>query len=453
MRFILITVIISFTAPLYCQAQMFKLSPGSLARIKKASNGRDRLLTYYKNFKRDSIRFEKTLLKKFKSAVDSAVDLQERVDVLDRQRGTLLHAIEGSTTDTARTFLESQPDDLRTLENSSGESYFHLTEEMPSTTPVVHGDEIPSLDPDSVNYRGLIRQFRDDPLPPNLIENLRDQNDRVSDRIEQYEEIDHRIKEPLERVPKVIEDIPAANPEAALDNPMGISPALQDTRFPDLSEATAKGENHLLEKFGTELEHAQNQLSKMMSRYRRFSNVSDTKGAIRHSSLKGEPLTDRIHASVMFNPVSFSPPMLDVAPYLGFKINKRFIAGTAVNIRLAAIDSVATKGGVSAGNLSYKLFANYTVFNSFFAHAEFESSRVSLPQTEGSYNKWQKSYFAGVGRRTLVHPKIYFTVMALYNITPREHSAVHPSRFQVRVGVERSELSRKRKRILYNPNK
>ncbi len=198
---------------------------------------------------------------------------------------------------------------------------------------------------------------------------------------------------------------------------------------------------------------AQKSISKLMSKYREFSGATDLSDAVKHTSLKGSPVRERLVIGGHFNIVSTHPLSIDFSPQLGYKFNTRFFVGVGVNYRTTFGDSIKTSYYVSPSNTSYKAFISYDVIKSFYAFGEWEKSGISRASNDKTSKQWKDNYFIGIGKRFLVLPKLYFTMAVLYNLNGEDQNPVHPYRFQVRTGFQLSEAALAKKKSYYHPNR
>lgn len=198
---------------------------------------------------------------------------------------------------------------------------------------------------------------------------------------------------------------------------------------------------------------AQNSISKLMSKYREFSNSADLSDAVKHTSLKGSAFRERLVIGGHFNIVSTQPVSVDFSPQLGYKFNTRFFIGIGMNYRATFGDSIRNSYFVSPANTSYKAFISHDVIRDFYACGEWEKSGISLSSNDRTSKQWKDNYFVGVGKRFLVHSKLYFTMTALYNLNSEHQNPVHPNRFQIRMGFQLSEGALAKRKSYFHPNR
>ena len=198
---------------------------------------------------------------------------------------------------------------------------------------------------------------------------------------------------------------------------------------------------------------AQAHISKLMSKYRSFTNADDLSDAVKHTSLKGRTFKERLVVGGHFNLTSTHPLSIDFSPQLGYRFNTRFFVGIGMNYRTTFGDSIKNGYYVSPNNTSYKMLASYDLIRAFYGYAEWEKSGITINGNDKSSRTWKDNFFIGLGKKFLVHPKLYFTLTALYNLNNETKNPVHPDRFQIRMGFQLSELATRAKKVYYDPNR
>lgn len=215
-------------------------------------------------------------------------------------------------------------------------------------------------------------------------------------------------------------------------------------------EATGQAMEHVAS-HASKLQSARNKVSKLMGKYREFSNSNDLSDAVKRTSLEGKSFKERMVIGGNFNIVSTDPFSLDLAPLLGYRFNTLFYMGLSANYRHTFGDSLKFKSYVSPANTSLRVFANYDVFRNFFAYAEIERGQLRSKKNDVSSKKWRNNYFIGIGKKVLIHPKVFMTVTALYNLNGESSNPTYPNKFQIRLGFQSSDLAFRKKKIYYNP--
>lgn len=217
-------------------------------------------------------------------------------------------------------------------------------------------------------------------------------------------------------------------------------------------KATIKAVDHFAQ-HADKLEAAQKRVSKLLLKYKDFANSDDLNNAKKHTSMQGKSFWEHLIIAGNFNIISTKPLSIDFSPQVGYKFTTNFFVGLGMNYRFTFRDSIKNNFYVSPSNTSLKLFANYEFIKSFYVLAEWEKSPTASGAGDNHTKHWEDNYFLGVGRRFLVHPKLYVTLTALYNFNNEQSNPIHPKRFQLRIGFLLSELAIRKKRINYDPNR
>jgi len=202
-----------------------------------------------------------------------------------------------------------------------------------------------------------------------------------------------------------------------------------------------------------ELSNAQGKMNRLLGKYREFSNSADLKDAVKHTSMKGKSFVEHLLVGGNFNIISVKPVSIDMSLRAGYKFTSRLAVGAGVTHRLTFGDSIRTDRYVSPNNTSFDAFSSYDVLKSVFAYAEWKTSGVRMLDNDRKTSRWANNYFVGVGKKLLIHPKLYLTITALYNLNNDNNNPVFLKRFQVRIGFQLSELALHKKKVFYDPNR
>jgi hypothetical protein len=199
---------------------------------------------------------------------------------------------------------------------------------------------------------------------------------------------------------------------------------------------------------------AQAKMGSLLGKYKEFTNSGDLSDAVKRTSLEGKTFKERIVLGGNFNIVSTDPIAVDLSPLIGYRINSKFFMGLSMNFRqtFGTVDSLNFNWYVSPTNTSFRIFANYDLIKNFYASAEWEISGSKNQKTSiESAKKWNNNYFIGLGKKILIHPKLFMTVTALYNLNSEKRNPTHPQRFQMRIGFQTSDLAFRKRKVYYNP--
>ena len=191
----------------------------------------------------------------------------------------------------------------------------------------------------------------------------------------------------------------------------------------------------LFKKHGDKLEGAQTQLSKLKRKYSTVLNSNDLSTAVKRKSLKGEPFKKRLYLSGNFQIISTDPVSLDASPLLGYRFDKKLIAGISGTYR-KTFGSYPSGVRTSENMAGYGSFVSYDLVKSFFAYGEAERMNVQVkePLTDLKHREWISGIHAGVGREFNFSKLLKSQVLFLYNFSHKRNKELYPRKFMVKVG-------------------
>ncbi|MGK7390100.1 MAG: hypothetical protein ACNS60_07105 [Candidatus Cyclobacteriaceae bacterium M2_1C_046] len=201
--------------------------------------------------------------------------------------------------------------------------------------------------------------------------------------------------------------------------------ALED-RMVDVQNITSgdpKLKNELVQKAGkyiseniSQVQAAQNQMTTLKKKYSYMPSSQDLSSAVKRNSLEGKTFKERVIIGGNFNFLTTKPLVLDLAPIIGYRINKLFEIGASAKFRqefdqdLNISSNEQTKG--------FGFFASHAVYRKFFGYAEFE--RVYKPDERTILNendrKWEDAALIGVGRRFRISKLFELQALVLVNV-------------------------------------
>jgi hypothetical protein len=196
------------------------------------------------------------------------------------------------------------------------------------------------------------------------------------------------------------------------------------------------------------LNSARQAVSKIFSKYREFANSEDLTHAVHQTSLEALSFKERIVPSFNFSFRSLEPFAMDLQAALGYKINARLQTGGGIK---STVGATPQRRMISTEGFGYSVYTNYEISQSIYAYGEFARNSFS-PHDEATTREWVSNFRLGIGKKILIHPKLYFTVTGLYLVNSHE-SPIHPDRFTIRFGFQFSELANRKLRPYYDPNK
>lgn len=433
--FILALLILSMYTNVAGQSQEIRLSRKHQKKVERLESGHKRMLAYYKFYKQDSARHAKKLDRHYQRVLDSVWRVNRKRQKLIPQPGhepAAVHQALGAGYHANETFLHwrkifqdsSITDSARLY--AKGRMQALASEQMRQNPNFERAMQQYQLGADSVDWRELSRQ-----VPAlDTLSGLFDSSPRA-------------LFSSVPLTPST-EGIPLEDMQGYAAG--GKMPAIQKNKA--VEEAVGYFSEHpeLLGK-------AQKSVSKLMAKYSSYTNSQDLGDAVKRTSLKGKSFTEHLLMGANIQPVSTKPFSVDLAPAVGYKFTTRFAVGLGVSYRVTFGDSIRNDWYVSTHSTSFRLFSAYDIVRSFFAYGEWNKTRIKSPSPESSRRSWKDDYFIGVGKKILIHPKLYFTVTALYNLNNDDQNPVFLRRFQLRVGFQISELATRKPKMYYDPHR
>lgn len=448
--------------PCYIHAQSLNvnLSPRHSQKLSTIKSGHKRLTKFYKFYKRDSAKHFRKQEKYYKKLLDStyrADHKQERIRKRLARKGIMVPnnklsqmdsldaklkqwyvvAKDSSASDSLRVEAKQKVKQLALQKASLYPGFQHLMEQY-------------QLNGDSVNWQSVAAQVPGIDTLAGVFDSNPEQLFSMAENraVSQFQKLTGAgtLSEEFAEAGK-LKNLPGQYSKQ-------YEQYTDQERLKEQGKDKAVGE--ALDYFAThvgKLQMSQAKVSKLLSKYRDISNSEDLSTAVKRTSMQGKTFWEHLVIGGNFNIVSTSPVSIDLSPLLGYKFTTRFSLGVGMNYRHTFRDSIKHNWYVSPVNTSFKGFANYGVFKGFFTYGEWERSRLSGKLNDHAKREWRNNYFVGIGKKILVHPKLYLNTTLLYNLNNEDKNPIHPRRFQIRFGFQLSELATRKERITYDPNR
>jgi hypothetical protein len=448
------------SSQVFAQPSKCELSTRHKFKIAKINNGKKRLLKFYKYYKRDSARQMKDYQKRMSKSLDSvykAEAKQKRLEERLAKKGIVLPKKEFTQADTLSEQLRHWSAVLR--DSTVSDSVKQVARDRVKALAILKAKQHPGfqnlmsryeIEGDTANWNQITQQVPGLDSLSGIFNSDHKQllalaESGSTEKLEQLAGANGSLSKFTEA--KTIANLPG---KYAQEYKQYADPGNLKTEAKE--KMADKAVDHFAE-HQEELLAAQKKVSKLLSKYRSFSNSNDLSDAVKHTSMKGKTFFEHLAIGGNFNIVSTKPFSIDFSPQIGYKFTTRFHVGLGMNYRFTCGDSIKHGNYVSPKSISYKSFANYDVIKSFFAYAEFDRGVIHQGSNDSGKKAWKNNYFIGAGRRILVHSKLYFTITALYNLNDEDKNPIHPRRFQMRFGFQLSELATRKERIHYDPNR
>jgi hypothetical protein len=443
LKFILILSVCSLLfADLLAQRQVFNLSVSNLQKLNKASTGHERLLKYYRYFRRDSLKHNRMLLRKYRRSIDSAVRVQKKFFVFEKGAIAIADKANRSLRLNLRDSLSNVPGvTWRALHDSVyNDSLYNAV--RANWQQKLEGHEVQVL-----SMRGQKMEHFSDPVTPFVQDSRFNPAERKDSTglIKYINPYSAGRKMPAIRYPQELKNIQNAGADPATR-----IQAIKSEGVVSSNRVLKMSENDRLSQ--TLISESRLCLRKSLLKFDKFSGDFVNQKTVKTNSLKSKEFKERLHIAFNVVPVSFRPFACELAPQLGYKLTRSLLFGCGLNYKIALKDTITGRAFVSPAQLSYRTFSSVNLFRSVFASGELRFSNSMDGIETASRKNWSRDLFAGVGKRFLIHPKFYFTTIILYRLNAEDQA--NPSgRFQMRAGLEFSELALRRTKPLYHPNR
>lgn len=172
------------------------------------------------------------------------------------------------------------------------------------------------------------------------------------------------------------------------------------------------------------LDPIQKSMDRLMKKFKVVPNSNDLSTAIKHSSLNGKAIRERLFLALNAQVISLEPLSVDISPMVGYKFNTRFIMGVGGLYRQTFND---TQVSFAPDVLGYKGFMSYEPLNQLFAYTEYARNSPGIQQSEtGTIRIWKDAWLVGAGRRFEIHPKLDMTILIAYNVLKTIHDPLYP---------------------------
>lgn len=124
-----------------------------------------------------------------------------------------------------------------------------------------------------------------------------------------------------------------------------------------------------------------------------------------------------------------------ISPALGYRVSDRFAIGPGISYAYNHYGQDfgnGTNSSISTSSFGAKVFAQFIVFDQFFIHAEYESTRAQFLVVD-QFNRYQSTVsrtvqtpLAGVGYRSQISTRAAADIVLLYNFQDNNNS-IYPN--------------------------
>ena len=156
--------------------------------------------------------------------------------------------------------------------------------------------------------------------------------------------------------------------------------------------------------------------------------------------MKSKPFVERLVPGVYLQYQQKNFYLLDVNPYLGYKLSGRFTAGLGWNHRYA-YDKEDRTFNTRARIYGFRAYIDFKLGKGFIAHLEGESMNAFVPSTlrgnpDTGHREWVWGMMTGLKKEYRIYKNLKGTALIQYNVFNRYHKAPYVDRLNSRVGFE-----------------
>lgn len=188
-----------------------------------------------------------------------------------------------------------------------------------------------------------------------------------------------------------------------------------------------------------QLKAAMEKISKYKQKYSSVSSIKDLPKRP-PNPMKGKPFVERVIPGLYFQYQQKNFYLLDVNPYVGYKISGRFNAGMGWNRRFA-YDSKYDRWNKRSRIFGPRAYVDFKLGKGFIAHVEGEAMNSFVPSTllgnpDAGQREWVLGCMTGIKKEYRIYKNLKGTALIQYNLFNRFYKAPYVDRLNSRVGFE-----------------
>jgi hypothetical protein len=158
------------------------------------------------------------------------------------------------------------------------------------------------------------------------------------------------------------------------------------------------------------------------------------------NSMKGKPFVQRIAPGLSFQYQIKANYLIDLHPYVGYKISGRFTVGTGWNQRFA-YDKFRKDWNSKNRIFGPRAYLDFKLRRGFIAHVETEMMNTFVPSlfignSDAGQREWVWGMMSGLKTEYKIYKNLKGTFLIQYNIFNRHFKAPYTDRLNSRIGVE-----------------
>lgn len=194
--------------------------------------------------------------------------------------------------------------------------------------------------------------------------------------------------------------------------------------------------------FAGKEEQLKKAMDKISEYKKKYSSVSSIKDLPKRppNPMKDKPLIERLVPGLYLQYQQKNDYLIDLNPYVGYKLSGRFTSGIGWNHRLAW-DGRHKTWNKRSRIFGPRAYVDFTLGKGFIAHAEGESMNAFVPSTihgnpDSGQREWVWSCMTGIKKEYKIYKNLKGTALIQYNLFNRYYKAPYVDRLNSRIGVE-----------------
>ena len=203
----------------------------------------------------------------------------------------------------------------------------------------------------------------------------------------------------------------------------------------ELKEKMASQAREYISQHADKIQQVQSKMGELKKKYSYVPNSNDLSTAKKRSSLEDEPLGKRLVFGGNFNVTQTNPVNIDLAPVVGYRINKLFEIGVTGIYRAQFEESNRQISAYGDDTYGYGVFVNHMVFKNFFGHLEGENISRNRQEMDQTTRVWDQALLAGIGRRFKISKWLEMQAIITYNFLHDNQDGVYNNPVVFKTGV------------------
>lgn len=183
-------------------------------------------------------------------------------------------------------------------------------------------------------------------------------------------------------------------------------------------------------------------MEKIAKYKKRYSSVSSIKDLPKRppNPMKGKPFIERLVPGFFLQYQRKDLYLVDLNPYVGYKISGRFTSGLGWNHRYA-YDKKARQFNSRSVIFGPRAYVDCKLGKGFIAHVEGESMNTFVPSTlignpDTGQREWVWTFMTGIKKEYRIYKNLKGTALIQYNLFNRHYKAPYVDRLNSRIGFE-----------------